>query len=39
MPAHSHRRDWLLSFALFAVILLALVMAVLLQAPPEIFLP
>jgi hypothetical protein len=39
MRVHSHRREWLLSFALFAVILLAMVMAVLLQAPPETVLP
>jgi hypothetical protein len=39
MLARSHRGQWLLSLALFAAILLAFVLAVLLQAPPDILLP
>ncbi len=35
MPVHSHRQQWLISLALFAAILLALVVAAVLQAPLE----
>jgi hypothetical protein len=33
MRVSERRREWLISFALFAAILLALIVAVLLQAP------
>lgn len=39
MPVHGHRYEWFLSFALFAAILLALVVAVMLQAPLEAAIP
>ena len=39
MRVTSQRRDWLVSFSLFALILLALVIAVLLQVPPDATLP